>query len=148
MAFTIKKGDLVYTADGTLGFVSDVYRPERGSADEGWAAVDVTGLDGPVYFTAQDVKTRDETVPSVLLSITYNEATSEERRREPRAVATGEAQREDTPPLEVGRPELPGDDEQMGSGSALTEPGQPPHPDAVRDWPNQDTEPSAPGTLP
>lgn len=148
MAFTIKKGDLVYTADGTLGFVSAVYRPERGESDDGWAAVDVPGLDGPVYFTARDVKTRDETVPSVLLTITYNEATSADRRAEPQPVASGEAEREETPPLEVGRPELPGVDEEAGGGDTLTEPGLTPHPDAVRDWPSQDGGQAAPGSLP
>jgi hypothetical protein len=33
VAFSIKKGDLVYAADGTLGFVSDVFRPKHGDPD-------------------------------------------------------------------------------------------------------------------
>ena len=35
MAFTIKKGDLAYAADDTLGFVSEVYRPEGGDPAAG-----------------------------------------------------------------------------------------------------------------
>lgn len=139
MAFSIKKGDLVYTADGTLGFVSDVYRPDDAGADDGWAAVDVPGLDGPVYFTAPDVKTRDETVPSVLLTLTYAEATSQDRRGKPEAVKSGAARKEDTPLLEVGRPEVPGGaDDQSASGGTTSEPGRAPNPDAVRDWPSEE----------
>jgi hypothetical protein len=116
VAFSIKKGDLVYAADGTLGFVSDVFRPKHGDPDAGWAAVDVPGLDGPAYFSARDVQTRDETVPSVLLTLTYAEAIREDRRREPQAIASGEARREDTPLLDIGRPELPGDEQEASSG--------------------------------
>jgi hypothetical protein len=108
MVFTVKKGDLVYAADGTLGFVSDVYRPGRENDPEaGWAAVDVTGLSGPAYFSAADVVSRDESVPSVLLSLTYAEATDETHRRKPDAVERGQARAEEIAPLDVGRPEAP-----------------------------------------
>jgi hypothetical protein len=116
VAFSIKKGDLVYAADGTLGFVSDVFRLQHGDPEAGWAAVDVPGLDGPVYVTAADVQTRDETVPSALLTLTYAEAIREDRRHEPQAIASGEARREDTPLLDVGRPELPGDEQEASGG--------------------------------
>jgi hypothetical protein len=147
VSFSIKKGDLVYTSDGTLGFVSDVYRSEQGDHDEGWAAVNVPGLDGPVYFTGRDVRTRDETVPSVLLTLTYAEATGEDRRRQPEAVTSGSARKDETPLLEVGRPELPGGEDASGEGSLSSEPGGVPHPDAVRDWPTQDAPRHMPGGL-
>ena len=115
MQFTVKKGDLVYTTDRTLGFVADVYRAGADD-DEGWAAVTVPGVDGPVYFEARDVHMRDDTVPSVLLNITYGDATNEDHRRLPRAIASGLARREVTPLLEVGRPELPEDDQEPDSG--------------------------------
>jgi hypothetical protein len=136
MAFTIKKGDLIYATDGTLGFVADVYRPTEGDPDEGWAAVDVPGLGGPTYIQAEDVATRDETVPSALLKLTYEQATDEAHRREPEPIARGEARPEETPLLEVGRPELPGsaEDESL-RGTPTSEPSRPPRPDAVRDWP-------------
>jgi hypothetical protein len=146
VTFSIKKGDLIYTTDGTLGFVSDVFRPEQGNDDEGWAAVDVPGVDGPVYFTARDVQARDETVPSVLLTITYDEATSEDRRREPAPIARGQARREETPPLDVGRPELPEDDAETAAGETLpADPVGTPHPEAVRDWPSDGADERAPG---
>ncbi|HEX9058284.1 MAG TPA: hypothetical protein VF818_12205 [Ktedonobacterales bacterium] len=110
MPFTIKKGDLVYAADDTLGFVSEVYRPETGDAERGWAAVEVPGIDGVVYFTEDDVLTRDASVPSVLLKHTYADATDEAHRRKPEPIAHGDAKPEDIPLLEVGRPELPEDD--------------------------------------
>jgi hypothetical protein len=144
----VKKGDLVYTADGTLGFVSAVYHPSSGDATDGWAAVDVPGVDGPVYFGAQDLQTRDETVPSVLLRTTYNEATDEAHRREPDAIASGAAQHDETPPLEVGRPEVPEDVEEAGSGRTSSAPGRPPLPDAVRDWPAQEDDQRALGIPP
>jgi hypothetical protein len=108
MTFALKKGDLVYATDGTLGFVSDVYRVEQGNLDEGWAAIPVPGVSEPVYITSRDVQTRDEAVPSVLLRLTYAEATAPERRHAPVEIASGTAQRDETPLLEVGRPELPG----------------------------------------
>jgi hypothetical protein len=108
MTFTLKKGDLVYATDGTLGFVSDVYRVEQGNLDDGWAAIAVPGVSEPVYITGRDVQTRDEAVPSVLLRLTYAEATTPERRHTPDEVVSGMAQREETPLLEVGRPEVPG----------------------------------------
>jgi hypothetical protein len=112
MAFTVKKGDLVYAADDTLGFVSEVFRPEHSTDREaGWAAVDVPEINGRVYFTAADVATRDNTVPSVLLKLTHAEATDAAHRREPDAVASGKAPPEPISPLEVGRPELPSDAE-------------------------------------
>ncbi len=119
MAFTIKKGDLVYTADGTLGFVSDVYRPKDGDPDAGWFAVDVPDLAGPTYIRADEVATRDEGVPSVLLKITYAQATDDAHRREPEPVARGEAREEETPPLEVGRPEAPGTGADQGQGPGV-----------------------------
>lgn len=139
MAFTIKKGDLIYATDGTLGFVANVYRPKDGNPDEGWAEVDVPGLGGPTYIQAHDIATRDETVPSVLLKLTYEQATDEAHRREPEPIARGEARPEETPLLEVGRPELPGtpEDERLG-GTPTTDPSRPPRPDAVREWPPTD----------
>ena len=136
MAFTIKQGDLVYARDGTLGFVTEVYRPAEGDPDGGWAAVEVPGVTGPVYFTAADVATRDESVPSVLLKLTYEQATDEAHRRQPEPVARGQAQREETPLLDVGRPEAPGGEVTLdGSSQTNSEPGRAPNPDAVRDWP-------------
>jgi hypothetical protein len=138
MAFTMKKGDLVYAADATLGFVSEVYRPEGGDPDAGWAAVDVQGLDGPVYITAADVSTRDETVPSVLLGIAYARATDEAHRRRPEPIARGQARVQETPPLEVGRPEVPGAETRATGGDARTSPARAPEPGAARDWPAED----------
>lgn len=131
MAFTIKKGDIIYATDGTLGFVSDVYRPKDGDPDEGWAAVDVPGLGGPTYIQAGDVATRDETVPSVLLRLTYAQATDDAHRRKPEPVARGEVRHEETPLLEVGRPEFPGATPEEIADNA-------PHPDAIREWPPSD----------
>lgn len=107
MAFTVKKGDLVYASDATLGFVEDVFRPRDadGDADAGWAAVRVPEINDLVYFTAADVTSRDEAVPSVLLKLSHAEATADERRREPGAVARGQAPADDVSPLDVGRPE-------------------------------------------
>lgn len=109
MAFTVKKGDLVYTSDATLGFVEDVFRPRdedsHGDTDAGWAAVRVPEVNGLVYFTAADVRARDEAVPSVLLTLTHAEATTSARRREPRQVAKGQARADEVNPLDVGRPE-------------------------------------------
>jgi hypothetical protein len=145
MAFTIKEGDLVYAADETLGFVKDVYVPERGDADDGWAAVEVPGVNALVYFTAADVATRDEGVPSVLLKLTYAQATSESRRRQPDPVARGQLKREDTPLLDVGRPEVRGtSDDEAGGWRNTTQPARPPNPDSVRDWsPAGDGQPPA-----
>lgn len=132
MAFTVKQGDLVYAADGTLGFVSEVYRPEQtDDADAGWAAIDVTGLEGPVYFTAADVANREEEVPAVLLTLTYAQATDESHRRQPEPVARGTARREELPPLEVGRPEAPGS---ATTGQSGAEPGRLPQPESLHDW--------------
>lgn len=114
MPFTVKKGDLVYAADATLGFVEDVFRPQddqpapdaRGDGDDaGWAAVRVPEINDLVYFTAADVQARDESVPSVLLTITHAQATAADRRREPQPVAKGHARADDVSPLDVGRPE-------------------------------------------
>ena len=109
MAFTVKKGDLVYASDATLGFVEDVFRPRDGGsdsdADAGWAAVRVPEINDLVYFTATDVRARDESVPSVLLTLTHAEATAQDRRREPRPVAKGQAPADEVNPLDVGRPE-------------------------------------------
>ena len=115
MAFTVKKGDLVYASDATLGFVEDVFRPREAGddmqratqrdADAGWAAVRVPEINALVYFTAADVFSRDEAVPSVLLTLTHAEATADERRRAPGAVARGQAPAEEVSPLDVGRPE-------------------------------------------
>ncbi len=116
MAFTVKKGDLVYASDDTLGFVSDVFRPaDTRDPDAGWAAVEVPALNGTVYFTAADVATRDPMVPSVLLKLTYAEATDAAHRGEPAPVVQGTALAETISPLEVGRPELP--DEQAGAST-------------------------------
>ncbi len=123
MTFTVKKGDLVYASDDTLGFVSDVFRPANTSdPDAGWAAVDVPDLNGKVYFAAADVATRDPMVPSVLLKLTYAEATDASHRREPEAVAQGMARAEPISPLEVGRPETP--DDQAGTFTG-DQPGAP-----------------------
>jgi hypothetical protein len=106
MAFGVKKGDIVYASDGTLGFVADVFRLQRAAdPDAGWAAVDVAELNAAIYFTAADVSARDEAGPSVLLRLTYAEATDEAHRHVPDSVASGEAQAEAISPLEVGRPE-------------------------------------------
>jgi hypothetical protein len=116
MAFTVKKGDLVYASDDTLGFVADVFHPmDTSDPDTGWAAVDVPELGGKVYFTAADVAARDPMVPSVLLRLTYAEATDAAHRRQPPAVAQGTARPEPISPLEVGRPETP--DEQAGTST-------------------------------
>lgn len=107
MAFTVKKGDLVYASDATLGFVEDVFRPRDADADSdtGWAAVRVPEINALVYFTAADVFSRDEAVPSVLLKLTRDEATADNRRRAPGAVARGLAPADEVSPLDVGRPE-------------------------------------------
>lgn len=111
MAFTVKKGDLVYAADATLGFVEDVFRPRdeqgEGDPDAGWAAVRVPEINDLVYFTAADVRARDESVPSVLLTLTHAASTTEERRHEPHPVARGQAPADEVSPLDVGRPEKP-----------------------------------------
>ena len=121
MAFTVKKGDLIYAADATLGFVVDVYRPlDSSDPDAGWAVVDVPGMRYSVYFTAADIVARDETVPSVLLKLTYAEASDEAHQRIPDAVSEGQAQADEVSPLDVGRPE--------GPIAELS-------PDAFRDWP-------------
>lgn len=121
MTFTVKQGDIVYAADDTLGFVTAVYRPAKTTdPDAGWAAVEVTGLDAPVYFSAADVANREEEVPAVLLTLTYAQATDESHRRQPEAVASGMATPEAISPLEVGRPEAPGTsaDSESGAGPA------------------------------
>lgn len=109
MAFTVKKGDLVYAADATLGFVEDVFRPRDGQgesdADAGWAAVRVPEINDLVYFSAADMRTRDESVPSVLLILTHAEATAADRRREPKPVAKGQAPADQVSAVDVGRPE-------------------------------------------
>ena len=144
MAFSLKQGDLVYAQDGTLGFVTEVFRPAEGVPDAGWAAVEVPGVTGPVYITAADVATRDEGVPSVLLKLTFAQATDEGHRRQPEPVARGQAQREQTPLLDIGRPEAPGGETaQAEGGQASSEPARSPNPDAVRDWPASD-EPQRP----
>jgi hypothetical protein len=121
MAFTVKKGDLVYAADDTLGFVADVYRhSEPGKADAGWFRVQVTGREESVYIAAAEVGARDEAVPSVLLRITLDQATDAAHRRVPDAVRDGTARPDQVDALDIGRPEAP----------ALE-----PDPSAVRDWP-------------
>jgi hypothetical protein len=121
MAFTVKQGDLVYAADGTLGFVADVYRhTEPGKADEGWFSVQVTGRDDEVYIASSEVAARDEAVPSVLLRITLVQATDAAHRLTPEAVSDGTARPDQIDALDIGRPEAP----------ALE-----PDPNAVRDWP-------------
>lgn len=108
MAFTVKKGDLVYAADATLGFVSAVFLDLDGDdGDNGWARVSVMGQDKPVYFAAADIVSRDESVPAVLLSLTYAEATDAARQHAPDAIASGRAHEQDISPLEEGRPEAP-----------------------------------------
>ena len=121
MPFTVKKGDLVYAADGTLGFVADVYRhTEPGTVDEGWFRVQVDGRDEDVYIASTEVAARDEAVPSVLLRITLAHATDAAHQRTPDAVHDGTARPEQVDALDIGRPEAP----------ALE-----PDPNAVRDWP-------------
>lgn len=122
MAFTIKKGDLVYAADDTLGFVEDVYHHTApGKPDEGWFSVKVSGREETVYIASAEVAARDEAVPSVLLRITLSQATDAAHRRIPDAVRDGTAQPDHVDALDIGRPESP----------ALE-----PDPNAVRDWPH------------
>ncbi len=121
MPFTVKKGDLVYAADDTLGFVKDVYRhSEPGRVDEGWFCVQVDGRDEEVYIASNEVAARDEAVPSVLLRITLAQATDEAHQHTPEAVRDGTARPDQVDALDIGRPEAP----------ALE-----PDPNAVRDWP-------------
>jgi hypothetical protein len=121
MAFTVKKGDLVYAADDTLGFVADVYRHTApGKSDEGWFTVQVSGREESVYIASAEVAARDEAVPSVLLRITLSQATDAAHRRIPDAVRDGTARPDHVDTLDIGRPESP----------ALE-----PDPNAVRDWP-------------
>lgn len=108
MAIRAKKGDLVYAADATLGFVSAVFT-DVGTDDDagGWARVNVTGVAEPVYITDADIVSRDESVPAILLSLTYAEVTDVAHQRAPDAVARGHAREREIPPLEEGRPEAP-----------------------------------------
>jgi hypothetical protein len=121
MAFTVKKGDLVYAADETLGFVADVYRHSApGRVHDGWFRVQVTGRENDVYIASSEVAARDEAVPSVLLRITLTQATDAAHQRTPDAVRDGTARPDQVDALDIGRPEAP----------ALE-----PDPNAVRDWP-------------